>query len=178
MGQTFKLSLAGQLLLKTSTDGFEFYDDFCTTPIGSQIEMTIRENGQESEVLWQSRVFKFTNSENVYMHCKVNVCIEDFDGSCAVECAKSRSPRDVSYDGQNVVSLGPIRFTGYSKAEYLIIDPATGLVGEQGEEATFDAEFNFINHFLIALITLITMVMLVAIYGATRKCPTEDSTLA
>ena len=113
------------------------------------------------------------------MHCNVNVCIEDDENDCAVECSKSRSPRSVStYSGQNVVSLGPIRFTGYSKAEYLVIDPATGLVDELEVDATFDAEFNFINHFLIALITLITMVMLVAVYGATRKCPTEDSTLA
>ena len=115
------------------------------------------------------------------MHCEVNVCIEIEENSCAVECSKSRSPRSsssASYAGQNVVSLGPIRFTGYSKAEYLIIDPATGLADEQEPDATIKAEFNFINHFLIALITLITMVMLVAIYGATRKCPTEDSTLA
>ena len=124
---------------------------------------------------------RFTNSELVYMHCDVNVCIETEENSCEVECSKSRSPRSTSsYAGQNVVSLGPIRFTGYSKAEYLIIDPATGLVDEQEEmtDITIDAEFNFINHFLIALITLVTMVMLVAVYGATRKCPTEDSTLA
>ncbi|CAK8683997.1 uromodulin-like [Clavelina lepadiformis] len=115
-----------------------------------------------SHFYWSSRVFRFSNSSAVYLHCDVTVCFTDHQ-SCITKCP-SRSRRRRSLDAQKnssknnaTLTVGPI----YLDDDASIID---GITDEESGDRSLedgDTEVNKKHRYLeISWLAVIGMIFL------------------
>merc|ERR1719285_259085 len=63
-------------------DGFFLIDEYCASDLGKEVNVDIIENGASPAARFQSKVFIFSRSSSVYLHCRVNVCLQSSDNQC------------------------------------------------------------------------------------------------
>jgi len=93
------------------TDGFNLINNFC--PVRSGADVKLVNSGTSHYATFEAGVFKFTKSENVFLHCHVRICFKrDFDAkNCAVpidQCPSRQRRGVLESNPDTTISIGPI----------------------------------------------------------------------
>ncbi|KAM9425858.1 IgGFc-binding protein-like [Pholidichthys leucotaenia] len=80
----------------------------CPNPADGTVE--VMQNGVSTVAHFSFRMFTFTNSSTIYLHCKVHLCLLRHN-NCTAHCYPgyhTRVARDINYHDSGYISLGPV----------------------------------------------------------------------